>query len=336
MISKGYKCNYITVLDKERRGNTVYYYCQCKCGNTKYFQDNVVRYARVEDCGCHLFQLDKAKKEFIGKKFNLLTITDCYMDIYQSRNRIFAKCKCECGNTTHLTLTEVKNGHIKSCGCLNIFNFERDYKDKVYNGIKVVDFIKKGRTSLESYVKCQCHCGEYFETRLIALLKKTRYIIACPKCNNSEYPKYNIKQRYEMTDGDIRSILYGIKDRCYNKNRRDSKWYYDKGITICDEWANDSNSFIKWAKENGYKKGLTIDRIDPNGNYCPENCRWVDMETQNNNQYNSVKYLCDGEYLSLAQISRKKNMNYRTLLARKNRGWDIEKIISTPIQHPKK
>ena len=51
------------------------------------------------------------------------------------------------------------------------------------------------------------------------------------------------------------------------------------------------------------------------------------METQNNNQHNSVKYLCDGEYLSLAQISRKKNMNYRTLLEKKNRGWDIEKII---------
>lgn len=336
MILEGYKCNYITVVNKERRKSGLYYLCKCKCGNTKYYQDNVIRYGNVEDCGCHLFQLDKAKQKYVGKKFNLLTIKDCYLDVYQSKKRIFAKCQCQCGNITSMTLTEVKNGHIKSCGCLNKFDFERDYKNKVYNGIKVVDFVKRGRTSLESRIKCECHCGELFEARLISLLKKTRFIIACPKCNNSKYPQYNIKQKYEMKDGDIRTILYGIKDRCFNKNRRDAKWYFDKGITVCDEWLNSSDAFIKWAKENGYKKGLTIDRIDPNGNYCPENCRWVDMEVQNNNQSNSVKYFCDGEYLSLAQISRKKNMNYRTLLARKNRGWTIEKIVSTPINHPNK
>ena len=335
MILKGYKCNYITVLDKERKKGSLYYLCQCKCGNTKYFQDNVVRYGNVQDCGCHLFQLDKAKDEYVGKKFNLLTITDCYIDIYQSRKRIFAKCQCDCGNFTNLTLTEVKNGHIKSCGCIHKFNFERDYKNKVYNGIKVIEFVKTGRSSLECYVKCQCHCGEFFETRLINLLKKTRYIIACPKCNNGKTPKYNIKQRDEMQNGNLKIILYGMKRRCYNKKSLDYKWYGDKGVIICDEWLKNSNKFIEWALNNGYKKGLTIDRIDTNGNYCPENCRWVDMETQNNNQHNSVKYLCDGEYLSLAQISRKKNMNYRTLLARKNRGWDIEKIIYTPIKHTK-
>lgn len=336
MITNGYKCNYITVLGKERRNGSLYYFCQCKCGNTKYFQDSVVRYGKVQDCGCHLYPLDVAKKEYIGKKFNFLTITDCYMSVYQSSNRIFAKCKCDCGQETSMTLTEVKNGHIKSCGCIQKFDFDRDYKNKVYNGITLIELVKDNKNTAKKIVKCKCHCGEIFNAPLIHLIKHKRYIIGCHKCNDGKYLKYNITQRSEMSDGDIRTVFYGIKDRCLTKNRKDAKWYFDKGVTICDEWMKDINSFIKWAKQNGYKKGLTIDRIDPNGNYCPENCRWVDMETQNNNQCNSVKYLCDGQYLSIAQISRKKNMNYRTLLARKNRGWDIERIISTPIKHPKK
>jgi uncharacterized protein (DUF2237 family) len=82
-----------------------------------------------------------------------------------------------------------------------------------------------------------------------------------------------------------------MKTRCNNPNATGYKHYGAKGVTVCDEWSKDFTAFAKWAFANGYDPALprdkcTIDRIDPSGNYCPSNCRWVDMSTQNKNKIN--------------------------------------------------
>ena len=82
----------------------------------------------------------------------------------------------------------------------------------------------------------------------------------------------------------LRTRFYGIKTRCYNENFHGFDNYGGRGIKICDEWLNNIESFIEWSINNGFDDGLSIDRIDVNGNYEPSNCRWVDSKVQANNK----------------------------------------------------
>lgn len=103
----------------------------------------------------------------------------------------------------------------------------------------------------------------------------------CTQCNINKITK-DSKANYD-TNGRLYKIFAGMKTRCYNKNRDDYKHYGKKGIKICDEWLSDFKSFYDWAINNGYKDNLTIDRKNVNGDYNPNNCRWVDKKTQSRN-----------------------------------------------------
>lgn len=75
-----------------------------------------------------------------------------------------------------------------------------------------------------------------------------------------------------------------MRQRCSNPNNKDYNNYGARGIKVCHEWDSSSAAFVKWAKENGYREDLSIDRIDTNGNYCPENCRWATITQQSRNK----------------------------------------------------
>ena len=98
--------------------------------------------------------------------------------------------------------------------------------------------------------------------------------------------------------GQSRDRLYGIwikmKHRCYNPKTKGYKNYGARGITICQEWLDDYNNFRDWALSNGYKEDLTIDRIDVNGNYSPENCRWATWQEQSRNTTKTVHITVNG------------------------------------------
>lgn len=125
-------------------------------------------------------------------------------------------------------------------------------------------------------------------------------------------------------------IWKGMKERCYRKNHK-SKNYGDRGISVCDEWRDSFESFRDWAMGNGYSDSLTIDRIDVDGNYTPENCKWSTYLEQANNTRKTRFFIVDGEKLTVTDISQKYGISRGTINSRLNNNWDIEKIIKTLI-----
>lgn len=109
--------------------------------------------------------------------------------------------------------------------------------------------------------------------------------------------------------------------------------YGGRGITVCDEWLHSFVSFKDWAFEHGYQEGLTIDRINNDGNYEPDNCRWVDYITQANNKRGCLYATIDGETKTLTEWCRVLNISYSTIMSRrqKNKDIPIETLLLTPI-----
>lgn len=122
-----------------------------------------------------------------------------------------------------------------------------------------------------------------------------------------------------------------MRNRCNNKNEKSYKWYGGRGIKICDDW-NDYGIFFEWAMKNNYKEGLSIERIDVNGNYCPENCKWITMEEQHKNTTRTRIIEYDGKKMSLSDWARYKKIDKVTLYNRLERGWSIDKALNTPAR----
>jgi hypothetical protein len=144
--------------------------------------------------------------------------------------------------------------------------------------------------------------------------------------------------------------LYNIwkmmRKRCRCENRSDYKYYGGKGIKVCEEWDNTDygfDCFKAWAMRNGYRDTLTIDRINTNGDYCPENCRWVTMLAQSYNRTTTknyqnapqnlkkkyVKY--NGKSQTLYAWGKELGIEYHVLINRMKRGWSTKDIFETPV-----
>lgn len=181
------------------------------------------------------------------------------------------------------------------------------------------------------YWLCQCECGEQTIVRGNRL--KSGHTKSCGCIKKEKASLRGTKKRIYKKEFDrLRKIFKGMKNRCYNPNTNNYNRYGAKGIIICNEWLNKPLNFCEWAIANGYKNNLTIDRINPNGNYEPSNCRWVNYTEQCRNRKITLKFTINNITKSLAEWCDIYKIKYSAVFRRLKRGWNIEKSLTQPLR----
>lgn len=206
-----------------------------------------------------------------------------------------------------------------------------DLTGKTFGMLKVLGR-DPGKTdsSRSCYWLCECQCeNKTIVSRSTSNLKQGT-ISNCGCLNRQRLVEQsNSLKKHGMSNSPLFHIWTGMRYRCYNPNSPIYAHYGGKGICICDEWKDDFKSFYDWSIANGYKKGLTIDRIDYNGDYCPENCRWITNEQQQRNKSNVPLYEYKGRMFTTGQFEEFLGVIKRGyVLYRVKRGMTLEQIAN--------
>lgn len=175
--------------------------------------------------------------------------------------------------------------------------------------------------------KCVCDCGNI--TIINGTYLRTGDTVSCGCLAKQIITDRNTK--HNLSNTRIYKIWKDMNKRCNNPNHWANKYYRSKNISVCDEWKKDFKSFYEWSMNNGYSDNLTIDRIDVNGNYDPNNCRWATMKQQCNNKTNNKRYFYKGRSYTISELSDLSGLKYGTLALRLRNGWDIETAMTKPL-----
>lgn len=226
--------------------------------------------------------------DLAGQKFGRLLV------VKQAEERKYGgivwECLCDCGNTVFVTAQSLRKGETQSCGCIR--KEQENIAGMRFNRLIALEPTDKRYRRCIVW-KCQCDCGSMVYVAANRL--RNNNVMSCG-CLNLELSGERLK-KVNTTHGERRTRLHKIwssmKERCNNPNNPAYKHYGGRGIKVCEEW-NDFLPFRDWAMSHGYDKDApfgqcTIDRIDNDEGYSPDNCRWVDMTVQNNNKRNTKK-----------------------------------------------
>lgn len=161
--------------------------------------------------------------------------------------------------------------------------------------------------------------------RLIDERPQNRHLIHDPETQRRRATKHGYSKEPWYTS------YKNMMQRCYLPSNPNFPIYGGRGIKVCDEWLNIEN-FATWVSESGYERGLTIERKDPNKDYCPDNCTWATPREQANNRRNTLMLEHNGITLPLADWAERLGINRHTLWSRiKKQGWSVDKALSEGV-----
>lgn len=202
-----------------------------------------------------------------------------------------------------------------------------DLTGKRYGKLTVIERIYKTGNK-RTFWRCKCDCGK--ETVVSASHLKDGHTKSCG-CLHRELAK-ELHTEHGQSGTRLYNIYMLMKRRTGDERDKEYKDYGGRGIKICDEWENDFNAFYNWSINNGYSEDLTIDRINVNKNYSPDNCRWATRKEQANNRRTNRNISYNGETHNIRQWAEKLGINYNTLSSRINKyHWTIERAFNNAI-----
>lgn len=195
-------------------------------------------------------------------------------------------------------------------------NVKNDLLGRRFGRLVVVGIDDRGVR--RTYYYCQCDCGNVKSIRSDGLLSGAVQSCGCMK-REQDRTNLTANHKHKMSHTRPYEIWQGMKKRCYNPHDARYDRYGGRGITVCDEWREDFSVFYKWALENGYADNLTIDRIDNDKGYSPDNCRWADAETQCRNRSSNIKITIGNATKTLTEWCEIFEVDRATIQARYNR-----------------
>ena len=172
---------------------------------------------------------------------------------------------------------------------------------------------------------CECNCGNKVKVSTKHLGKSTKSCGCLRKDTN-----ILLNTKHGKSNTRLWKTWYEMKNRCNNKDDSNFYNYGGRGIKVCDDWNNNFEHFYDWALKHGYSDALTIDRINNNGNYEPNNCRWISRAEQNNNKRNNHLLTYNGKTQNIKKWSEELGLKWSTIYSRLHQGWSIERTLSTP------
>lgn len=274
------------------------------------------------------------QRDLTGQKFGRWTAIE-RTKIYSGKWRTAWKCVCDCGTERTISQDNLVGGRSLSCGCL-MREVNADLRSKHFDLVgqkfgkwtvleKTEMFLGDGHRKYQAWL-CRCECGTERTVLQDALLNGASKSCGCRMSEVS----VQIHATHDESNTRLYDIWSGMKARCYNHAVDSYENYGGRGIGVCDEWLNDYTAFSNWAHSNGYSDDLTLDRIDVDGDYCQDNCRWANRITQCNNKRNNLRIDWHGETHTLAEWCRILHLPYKKTHARyRYYGWDIDDIFTT-------
>lgn len=250
-------------------------------------------------------------KDLTGTRFGKLTVTS-----YAGNKKW--NCICDCGNATVVHRSNL--GRItNSCGCLRTSDLTGRKFGKWTCMRK--DSERTGR--LSRWI-CRCDCGKEKSVLRRSLISGNSKGCGCDRGENMA----KVNTVHGMCNTRLYNIWKNMRKRCHSENSTSYKNYGGRGIFVCEEWRYSFENFKDWALENGYADDLTIDRVDVNGGYCPENCRWTTYKVQGRNRTCNILITYKGETKTLSEWSEIAGINWHTLYGRLKNNWDVEKAFT--------
>lgn len=264
------------------------------------------------------------KIDLTGQRYGRLEVIEESDPHYTSGGRkiYMWECRCDCGNTIKVSTAHLRSGHTVSCGCKGRESLKHEINDLVGKKFGRLTVVEQApyRTYGRVRWKCVCDCGNHIEVDGCHLT--SGHTKSCG-CLRSE-----LSIQRSTTHGGSNTKLYKVFltmiARCENPNNKAYCHYGGVGIKVCDKWRHDFSEFREWSIKHGYTDGLTIDRIDNSKGYSPDNCRWVDWKTQQNNRTNNRIVFYQGLAYTLSELSKLASVNYATLKYRLDKGWEVK------------